>query len=220
MPKIIYKDKKYVAIIKPAGMPSQSDLTGDVDAMTATSKLLGELGEKVALWLVHRLDRTVGGVMVFARSKESAAEISREIAEGTFDKEYLAVAEGVCEDGEMRDFLFKDSTLSKAFVVKTERKGAKLAVLESQTEKTVTEREETLSLVRIKLKTGRFHQIRAQFSHRGHPLVGDKKYGSRDDKSRTPALYAVSVTSRVLNGGRKISALPDKKVYPWSLFDL
>ena len=220
MPRIIYKDKNAVAIIKPVGMPSQSDPSGDLDAMSATAKMLSELGENDALWLVHRLDRAVGGVMIFARTKNAAAQLSSRITDGTFDKEYLAVIEGECEAGEMRDYLFKDSVKSKSFVVSGIRKGAKLAVLEQSTLKTVNTDGKTMSLVKIKLLTGRFHQIRAQFSSRTHPLVGDKKYGSRDEIAHTPSLFATSVAVKGINGGKAITATPDKEKYPWSLFDL
>lgn len=219
MPKIIYKDKNAVVIVKPVGMPSQSDPSGDADAMTLTSeKLLGE-GDAHSLWLVHRLDRTVGGVLVFARSKEAAARLSREITDGTLEKEYLAVTEGAASEGELRDYLFKDRTASKSFVVKGERRGARLAVLKYSTLATVSTEGGERSLVKIKLLTGRFHQIRAQFSHLGMPLVGDGKYGSRDKGARTPALFAVSLRARSINGGETITAPPDFEKYPWRLFD-
>lgn len=217
MSKILYKTKNAVVIEKPAGMPSQSDPSGDTDAMTATSETLFSAGEDGRLWLVHRLDRTVGGVMAFARSSKAAASLSREIADGSFRKEYLAVIEGGVDDGEMRDYLFKDSSLSKAFVVKGERRGAKLAVLEAFTLETVECEGRTYSLLKIKLKTGRFHQIRAQLSGRGAPLVGDGKYGSREKRVRTPSLFASLIFSPTI-GPSPIEALPDLDVFPWSLF--
>lgn len=218
MPKIVYKTKKAVAIIKPVGMPSQSDPSGDRDAMTATSEMLFAAGERETLFLVHRLDRTVGGVMVFARSKESAAALSSAIGSGNFKKEYLAVVEGRLEDGELRDYLFKDSRLSKAFVVSSSRRGAKLASLSFKTLETVNVAGGERSLVRIELHTGRFHQIRAQFSSRGASLVGDGKYGSRDKGARFPALFATSVSCEGILD-KEVSALPDSSLYPWSLFD-
>jgi 23S rRNA pseudouridine1911/1915/1917 synthase len=218
MPKIIYKSKNAVVIEKPVGMPAQSDPTGDLDAMTATSMKLGELGERDALWLVHRLDRNVGGVMAFARSSESAAKLSREIADGIFEKEYLAVAEGRVESGSMSDYLFKDSTKSKAFVVNGARKGAKLALLDCECLETAETESGELSLVRIKLKTGRFHQIRAQLSARGTPLVGDQKYGSRVRGARTPALFACRLATASVRDGKGIVAYPDTEQFPWNLF--
>ncbi len=219
MPKIIYKDSECAVIIKPVGMPSQPDPSGDPDAMSATSELLDAMDEGRELWLVHRLDRTVGGLMVFARTKRSAALLSAAAADGALGKSYYAVTEGKAECGEMRDLLFKDSKTSKAYVVDRERRGAKLAVLEydvldvKETEKGVR------SLVKVHLKTGRFHQIRAQFASRALPLVGDGKYGSRDKGSRVPALFSCELSSPYISHGKKICAKPDVFVYPWSLFE-
>ena len=220
MPRIIYKDKNAVVIEKPVGMPSQSDPSGDLDAMTATSDELKALGEDGSLWLVHRLDRTVGGVLLFARSKPMAARLSKAVADGALEKEYLAVVEGECTSGEMRDYLFKDSGQGKAFVVKGERRGARLAVLGYRALSSVKTDGGVRTLVRIKLMTGRFHQIRAQFSSRGLPLVGDGKYGSRDKGRRVPALFARSLLVDGVNRGEPVSAMPDALEYPWSLFDL
>ena len=216
MPEILYRSKRVVLINKPVGMPSQSDPSCDPDAMSVTSEWLSSLGEDGRLWLVHRLDRTVGGVMAFARSAAVAAELSREIADGAFKKEYLAVAEGRVVSGEMRDWLFKDAAASKAFVVKSERRGAKLAALFCEVLEVVETAQGPLSLLRIELKTGRFHQIRAQLSHRGTPLVGDGKYGSRIKLVRTPSLFAYRLESPSV--GRAVFACPDLGAYPWSQF--
>ncbi len=219
MPSVVYKDDDYIVIIKPVGMPSQADPTGDTDAMSATSELLRQNGERHDLWLVHRLDRNVGGLLAFARNKGAAAKLSAEIVSGSFEKRYYAVVEGSVPGGEMRDFLFKDPALSKSFVIKSERKGAKLAVLKYRTvDRALTDSGER-SLVSVELKTGRFHQIRAQFSHRGHPLVGDKKYGSRDRGARAPALFACMLRAPSLNGGEPMIARPELACYPWSLFE-
>ena len=98
-PEIIYKDKNVVVIVKPVAMPSQSDPTGDMDAMTKTSEILASIGESDALWLVHRLDRHVGGLLTFARNKKSAAELSKIIQDGALTKRYLAVCHGKAEEG-------------------------------------------------------------------------------------------------------------------------
>ena len=200
-------------------MPTQSDQTGDNDAMTLLSRELGEAGEESALWLVHRLDRVVGGLVVFARTKSSAASLSEIVGGKGMLKEYLAVVEGDAKGGVMEDHIFKDSAKGKAFVVSGARKGAKRAMLEYECiAKADTERG-VRSLVRIKLHTGRFHQIRVQFSSRGMPLSGDGKYGSHDNKAKAPALFASKLG--FLLDGTEISAraIPNIDEYPWSIFD-
>ncbi len=215
MIKIIKKAREYLVIYKPAGIPTQKDPTGDADAMTLAAEALRELGESDKLWLVHRLDRVVGGILVLARTKEAAAELSAEAADGRMTKEYFALTEGTPEGGTYVDFLYKDARVSKAFIVDKERRGVKRAELECTPLKTVA----GVSLNRIKLNTGRYHQIRAQLSHRGTPLVGDGKYGSRDKGARMPALMAYRLAFTL--GKVQISAeyMPDTKEYPWSLFD-
>lgn len=212
--KIIYKTPELVIARKPVGMPSQSDPTKAPDLMSETSRLLSKSGEKSDLWLVHRLDRNVGGLLVFARTKEAAAALSELAANGGMGKKYLAIAEGEVEEGEYRDFLYKDSATSKAYVVKSVRMGAKEAVLDC----TPVAVKEGKSLASISLKTGRFHQIRAQLSARKHPLVGDKKYGSRDSSSKTPALFACGLSFELFGEKITVKELPPTEEYPWSLF--
>ena len=216
MVKQIYKDKDVIIVLKPSGMPSQSDPSNDKDAMTAASELLSSLGEESSLWLIHRLDRNVGGLIAFARNKKSAAELSRLVSGDGIRKKYFAVCHGIAESGEYRDFLFKDSATSKSYVVKNSRKGAKEAILYSEK---MAEYEDSLSLVSIELKTGRFHQIRSQFSSRKMPLVGDKKYGSRDSIAKEPSLFAYSLSFNLFGRKIKVRVSPPKENYPWSLFD-
>ena len=213
-PEIVYKDKNVIVIIKPVGMPSQSDPSGDTDAMSAASQMLRDVGEDGALWLVHRLDRNVGGLIAFARNKKSAAALSELIAKGNLTKKYIAVCHGEAKEGEYRDFLYKDAATSKAYVVKSERKGAREAVL------TLTSAafEDGKSLVSVALATGRFHQIRAQLSARGNSLVGDKKYGSKDTKRRTPCLFSSRLSFELFGKRIAVSALPDINEYPWCIF--
>ena len=218
MIEIISKSKDYVIIYKPKGVPSQSDPSGDLDAMTACSALLRESGENDGLYLIHRLDRVVGGLLVFARNKKSAAALSTLVAEQGLGKEYYAIVEGVCEGGVMKDFLYKDATLGKAFVVEKKRMGVKEAELEYSLLDSTTYNSRVISLVKVRLKTGRFHQIRAQFASRKMPLIGDKKYGSRDFNAKFPSLFATSLAFE-LNGNQiSASRLPDLGEYPWSLF--
>ncbi len=213
--KIIYKDKNVIIVEKPIGMPSQSDPSGDKDLMSTVSEYLTEIGDTSDIWLIHRLDRTVGGLITFARNKRAAAELSKIVAEGMMKKEYLAVCHGRPKEGDLRDLLFKDSATSKAYIVKSERRGAKEALLQNS----LIAENEGMALCSVNLITGRFHQIRAQFSSRGNPLIGDKKYGSRDAFAKHPALFSNTLCFTLF--GKEISgkSLPDTTVYPWNKFE-
>ena len=156
MTQIIHKTKNFVIINKPAGVPTQSDTTGDEDAMTMTSRMLSSQGEPSDLWLVHRLDRVVSGLVVFARSKAFAAALSELVGGRGMEKEYLAVVEGRALGGVMRDLLYKDSKKGKAFVVDTERRGAKKAELEYTPLAFIETERGIRTLVRIRLHMGRF----------------------------------------------------------------
>ena len=175
--EILYQDNSIAVIVKPAGMASQATPEGN-DCVTALSSLTG--GEVFA---VHRLDTPTTGVMVYAKTKQAAAFLSREIAEGRLRKEYLALVHGCPEEpaGDMEDWLFKDAR-GKTYVVKRERKGVKSARLSYETLRTCSdEKYGLLSLVRVWLHTGRTHQIRVQFASRKMPLLGDGKYGAKDN---------------------------------------
>ena len=176
--EILYSDKNIIACIKPVGLDSEKQMPENLK-----SQLGGEI------FTLHRLDLNVGGVMVYARNKKTASELSRAIQDGNMIKEYLAKVHGTPpEYGDWEDLLFKDSRKNKVFVVKRIRKGVKKARLEF----TRLAEGET-SLVKIRLHTGRSHQIRVQFASRGFPLVGDHKYGSRDEKT-APMLYSHKIT--------------------------
>ena len=219
MVEIRYLSKNAVVIFKDHGTPAQPDPTGDTDAMTATAQLLRERGEEDSLWLINRLDRGVGGLMVFARNKTSAAALSELVRDRLITKEYFAVVEGRIESGVMQDLLYKDSRTSKAYVVKNERNGVKKASLSYESLETVSTEKGDLTLVRIRLDTGRFHQIRAQFATRCHPIVGDKKYGSRIVLRGGIALMSCHLNAEISGESIDVAAHPDKNVYPWSLFD-
>ena len=220
MTEIVCKTNDYVVIYKPAGIPSQSDLTGDKDAMTITAELLCEMGESKSLFLIHRLDRVVGGLMIFARNKSYAATLSSLVSEHKFTKEYFAVVDGSPESGRFVDYIYKDSSLSKAFVTDRKRSGVKEAVLDFVHLESVTlENGRVLSLVKVKPLTGRFHQIRVQFASRKMPLVGDKKYGSKDAVAKFPSLFATRLAFDLGKKSIDSSLLPDLSDYPWSLFD-
>lgn len=176
--EILYSDKEIAVCIKPVGLDSE------VEVPAALKDALG--GD---CYPVHRLDKNVGGVMVYARTKAAAAALSRAIQEGTMVKEYVAMVHGILpEQGDWEDLLWKDSQKNKVFVVKRMRGGVKQARLEFTRLTAGTE-----SLVRIRLHTGRSHQIRVQFASRGFPLVGDHKYGSRD-AATAPMLFSCKLT--------------------------
>lgn len=176
--EILYSDKHLAVCVKPVGLDSEAEVPG---------ALKDALGGEV--FPIHRLDKNVGGVMVYARTKQAAAVLSKAVQEGAMVKEYVAMVHGTPpETGDWEDFLFKDSRKNKVFAVKKERKGVKYARLEYTR---LTEGEE--SLVRIRLHTGRSHQIRVQFSSRGYPLVGDHKYGSRAEQTE-PMLFSCRIT--------------------------
>lgn len=176
--KKLYLDDDFVVCVKPVGVDSEHEFP---------EMLKSDIGGD--LFTLHRLDKNVGGVMVYARSKKCAATLSKAIQDGEFIKEYVACVHGSPEEsGVLEDLLFKDSRKNKVFVVKRERKGVKKAKLEY---KVISSGEK--SLVRIKLHTGRSHQIRVQFSSRGYPLVGDHKYGSRDER-KEPMLFSCAVS--------------------------
>ena len=217
--EILYKDKNLIAINKPAGMPVQSDPTADKDALTLCGEMLSATGESSALWLVHRLDRVVGGTVVFARNKSAAAALSEMFSSRNAVKEYLAVVEGAAEGGVLEDFIYKDAAKGKAFIVDRKRTGVKEAKLEYTPLASAESERGTYTLVRVRLHTGRFHQIRAQLSSRGMPIVGDGKYGSHDNRAKMPALFSYRIAFSVFGRSYDIKKSPDKQSYPWSLFD-
>ena len=193
--EFLFSDKNIAVIVKPVGLDSEAEVPA-----TIREALGGEV------FPIHRLDKNVGGVMVYARTKQAAAALSKAVQEGTMVKEYVAMVHGTPpESGDWEDFLFKDSRKNKVFVVKRERKGVKKARLEF---KRISGGE--TSLVRIRLHTGRSHQIRVQFSSRGFPLVGDHKYGSRDEAT-APMLFSCKITFPYQ--GREISF---ERVPQWS----
>jgi 23S rRNA pseudouridine1911/1915/1917 synthase len=173
--EILYSDRDLAVCIKPVGLDSEAQVP---------EALKTDLGGEV--FPIHRLDKNVGGVMVYARTKSAAATLSKLIQEGALIKEYVAKVHGQPpESGDWQDLLFKDSRKNKVFVVKRQRSGVKAARLEFLR---IGE-----NLVRIRLHTGRSHQIRVQFASRGFPLMGDHKYGARDELT-APMLFSCRIT--------------------------
>lgn len=175
---ILFSDNNLIVCIKPVGLDSEKQMPNELKAQFG-----GEI------YTVHRLDLNVGGVMVYARNKHTASALSKSIQDGAMIKEYIALVHGTPEEkGDWVDLLFKDSRKNKVFVVKRVRNGVKKARLEY-----VRLTNGDTSQVRIRLHTGRSHQIRVQFSSRGYPLVGDHKYGSRS-KETAPMLFSCKLT--------------------------
>lgn len=220
MIEILFKNKDFLVCVKPQGIPSQPDTTGDEDMTTYLCAKLKESNELHDLFVVHRLDRATGGLILYARNKNAAAEFSRLISEKDgFEKHYCALILGtpVDKNGNMTDYLFKDSAQKKSFIVKSERKGSKLASLDYEVIKTVNCDEKVFSLMKIKLNTGRFHQIRAQLSSRGMPIYGDGKYGSRE-KAPHFALWASKLCFTYKGKFYEFEKQPDFNTVPWILF--
>lgn len=207
---IIYQDKDIVVCVKPPRVLSTDEPGGVPDLVR---QALGDPNANVRT--VHRLDRTVSGLMVLARRSKAAAELSRQIREGLFQKEYLAVVHGVPapEQGTMRDLLQRNKAERKTYVVTEPGKDAQEAILHYQTRS----RTGDMSRVRIQLETGRTHQIRCQFSSRGLPLVGDRKYSTIPDECEI-ALWSYRLA--FLHPYRQEPmefVLEPPAAYPWSM---
>jgi 23S rRNA pseudouridine1911/1915/1917 synthase len=195
-PKIIYEDNHLLVVEKPVNIPVQGDNTNDLDMLNILKQDLKERYNKpgeVYLGLVHRLDRPVGGLMVFAKTSKAASRLSDQIRTRTFKKTYLAIVRGVPEEQKctLRDFLLKDSSSNMVSVVREGTKDSKEAILDYQ----VIKSNGVLSLLQIQLHTGRPHQIRVQLSNAGYTLFGDQRYGAEVNKpGQQIALWAYSVT--------------------------
>lgn len=190
--KIIYEDNHIIVVEKTPNIPSQADKTGDIDMLTLVKDYIKEKYNKpgnVYLGLVHRLDRPVGGIMVFAKTSKAASRLSEEVRNKTFQKKYLAVVDGKIEqkEGTLEDYLYKDERNNMSKVVSSTKKNAKLAKLDYKV--LVYDEVKDLSLVEINLHTGRHHQIRVQLSNFGHSIFGDQKYGTRG-QGKQIALWA------------------------------
>lgn len=174
---IVYEDQHIIVVEKPSNTPVQSDKSLDVDMVSMLRYYLRKTNSEYYIGLVHRLDRPVSGIMVFAKSKEANTLLSEQIKLGKMKKTYIANVCGVVlENGRLEDWLLKDAISNKSFVVDKGTKGAKLAKLEYSLLDTKQENGQTISKVSINLITGRHHQIRAQFANNNTPIAGDTKY--------------------------------------------
>lgn len=205
---IVFEDPSILVCVKPVGMISESG---------GLPELLKEEAGLDAIFCVHRLDRETGGLMVYAITKAAAAALSASIAAGKLEKRYLAVVEGaVPEKGRMEDLLYHDASRNKSFVVQRKRRGVREAALCFER----LGQAEGRSLVRIELLTGRSHQIRVQFASRRYPLVGDRKYGSRE-RELPLALWSAELRfHHPVSGEALVFSSPPPQCAPWTAFPL
>lgn len=213
--KVIYEDNHIIVVEKPTNIPSQGDKTGDLDMLTIIKAYLKEKYNKpgnVYLGLVHRLDRPVGGVMVFAKTSKAASRLSEQVREKAFKKKYLVIVNGKFEEkkGTLKDYLLKNERLNKSRVVEEGTKNSKYAELDYEVLK--YDKEQNLSLLKIDLHTGRHHQIRVQLSSRDHSIYGDAKYNGRGS-TRQLYLWAYELTIQnvVSKEEMTFTSIPEKE---------
>ena len=213
MIRILYRDETLAVAVKPEGILSQPDRTGEDSMVTLLKEQLGK-----EVFPIHRLDRAVGGVMIFAMTKAAAGKLSGMVGTEAFEKEYLAVIHGTPleENREFTDYLYHDPRKNYTSVVSKTQKDAKEARLAYVVLGKDMEKE--FSLVRVRLYTGRTHQIRVQFSSRGMPIAGDGKYGARDRMGLALWSYRLSFRHPLKKKIMTFTALPDHTVAPWDRF--
>ena len=217
--KVLYEDNHLIVAVKPAGVLSQSDGSNAPDMLTILKAYIKEKYQKpgeVYLGLVHRLDRPVSGVMVFARTSKAASRLSEQIRSRKVEKIYRCVVNGNLEgEGRLENYISKDESSNTVTVSDTEKPGYKASYLDYR----ALASKDGLTLVEVKLGTGRSHQIRAQMAHAGHPLIGDQKYGKKDERTKDIALeaYKLSFEHPVKREFITFEA-PVPASFPWSLF--
>jgi len=220
--EIIYEDNHLLVVEKPVNIPSQQDRSGDKDMLTLLKEYIKVKYDKpgnVYLGLVHRLDRPVGGVMVFAKTSKAASRLSEQIRTRQFDKKYLAVIHGVPPVKSKKNlvhYLIKDRRRNMVRAVDSSVEGAQKAILDYK----LIGRSSGLSLVEIDLHTGRPHQIRVQFAEIGHPLFGDQKYGRQlNQPGQQIALWSreIGLIHPTLKETMTFSSSP-QQIYPWNIF--
>ena len=220
--KILYEDNHIIVVEKPPNVPSQADKTTDEDMLTIIKSYIKEKYNKpgnVYLGLVHRLDRPVGGVMVFAKTSKAASRLSEQVRNKTFKKEYLAIVDGKLDvkSGILEDYLVKNEKNNLSKVTNKETKNAKYAKLDYEVLK--YNKEINLSVLRILLHTGRHHQIRVQLANMGHSICGDQKYGTRGrGKQISLWAYKLTIEHPITKESMTFTDIPEK-IGPWVILE-
>lgn len=221
---ILHEDNHIIVVLKPQNIPCCEDSSKDEDLLTAIKEYIRVTYNKtgnVYLGLVHRLDRPTGGVMVFAKSSKAAARLSEQMKNGDFEKKYYTVVVGKPkeEKATLKNYMKKNAVNNMVYICTPTESGAKYAELDY---KLLEFRDaEGLSLVEVRLHTGRSHQIRVQMNSAGTPVYGDMRYGGEKAKKGYLALWAyyLSFTHPVSKERMVFRVEPPKDVYPWTLFD-
>lgn len=219
---ILYEDNHVIVVLKPQNVPSQADESGDKDMLTMVKEYIKEKYNKpgnVYVGLVHRLDRPTGGVMVFAKTSKAAARLTEQFKNKEAEKTYFAVVCGTLKAKQTKlvNYLLKDEKNNIVKVVPMATTGAKRAELDY----TVLEEKDGFSLLKVKLETGRGHQIRVQLSTIGNPIYGDQKYG-KDMPKANLNLFAVELKFKHPTTGDTMvfRTYPPENLKAWNLFDL
>lgn len=218
VPEIVYEDAALAVCVKTPGLLSESGTARNLPDLLSSYYRSQSKPDYIAT--VHRLDKIVGGLMVFSRDPAVTGTLIRAIAERQVQKDYYAVLRGIPEApyGLLEDLLFRDAAKNKTYVVDRMRKGVRDARLEYRVLETVMDGAQSLTLVRIRLHTGRTHQIRVQFASRGLPLLGDIRYGSKDSRCNA-ALWSCYLAFSHPSDGRRVSFYrKPPEQFPWTLF--
>ena len=219
---VVYEDNHIIVVEKPVNIPSQGDKTGDIDMLTIVKDYIKEKYNKpgeVYLGLVHRLDRPVGGVMVFAKTSKAASRLSEQVRVKDFKKKYLVIVDGKMpkDKDTLEDYLLKNERLNMSKVVDKETKNSKLAKLDYEVIK--YDKELDLSVLKIYLHTGRHHQIRVQLSNLGHSIYADQKYGTRGrGKQICLWAYELSIFHPTTKEEMTFKVLPEK-IGSWKILE-
>lgn len=225
---ILFEDQHILIVEKPTGVPSQKDRSGDIDMLTLLTEHLQKKSvskDRPYIGLIHRLDRPVGGIMVFAKTPYGNTQLSEQIRLNKMKKVYLAAVNGVTKEGtfELTDYLIKQhNNLSK--VVPAHTDNAKKAILTyTKINETTLDDGQIISLLKVELKTGRHHQIRVQLSHRGLPIWGDTKYNPHFAEPKKGwyqiGLFAYQLTFEHPKTGKLLQYEVHPTAYPFNLFN-